>query len=234
MAGNNPNLSSLPAGPEFLDLVDKTVVQSLAKLEENVEREIKNLDSVKSMNEDELESLRSRRLMALKKQAKRREEWVADGHGDYREIFGDKEFFGEVKGSERAVVHFYRPTTPHCDIVDKHLAELSRKHIETKFRKINAEKCPFVAERLKIWMLPSIVIIKNGQTKHTIVGLDEFGGTEDFETAVMSSVLAMHDAIFHRDLVSEQLKGRRAESATATSRITNSMGKLDEDDDWFD
>ena len=37
-----------------------------------------------------------------------------------------------------------------CKIVDKHLALLAPKHVETKFCKINATKCPFLVERLKI------------------------------------------------------------------------------------
>jgi len=37
-----------------------------------------------------------------------------------------------------------------CKIVDKHLALLAPKHMETKFCKINAEKCPFLTDRLKI------------------------------------------------------------------------------------
>ena len=34
--------------------------------------------------------------------------------------------------------------------MDKHLAILAPKHVETKFCKINAEKCPFLTDRLKI------------------------------------------------------------------------------------
>ncbi len=42
--------------------------------------------------------------------------------------------------------------------------------------KINAEKSPFLCERLNIWMLPSILLIKGSKTVHTISGLDELGG----------------------------------------------------------
>jgi hypothetical protein len=37
-----------------------------------------------------------------------------------------------------------------CKILDKHLAVLAKKHMETKFCKINAEKTPFLCDRLKI------------------------------------------------------------------------------------
>jgi hypothetical protein len=41
--------------------------------------------------------------------------------------------------------------------------------------KIDAEKSPFLVERLSIVMLPSILCIKDGRTEHTIVGFDEMG-----------------------------------------------------------
>ena len=43
------------------------------------------------------------------------------GHGVYKEIPSEKDFFDEIKNSKRAVVHFYRPTTDRCTIFDKHL-----------------------------------------------------------------------------------------------------------------
>lgn len=39
--------------------------------------------------------------------------------------------------------HFYRNTLP-CHVMDKHLAALARKHLETKFIKVHAEKAPFL------------------------------------------------------------------------------------------
>lgn len=44
---------------------------------------------------------------------------------------------------ERMVVHFYRASFP-CEIMDKHLAALAPKHLETKFVRIHAEKAPFL------------------------------------------------------------------------------------------
>lgn len=73
--------------------------------------------------------------------------------------------------------------------MDKHLAGLARKHIETKFIRVDAEKSPFLAERLKIWMLPTVVLIKDGKTDHSIVGFDELGGKDEFPTAVLEQLL---------------------------------------------
>lgn len=66
------------------------------------------------------------------------------GHGEYTELYDEKEFFETTKKSENVVCHFYRDQFMRCKIVDKHLQILARKHIETKFCKINVEKAPFL------------------------------------------------------------------------------------------
>ena len=45
---------------------------------------------------------------------------------------------------------------------------------------INAEKSPFLTERLKIWMLPTLALIKMEKTVDYVVGFDELGGTDGF------------------------------------------------------
>ena len=54
--------------------------------------------------------------------------------------------------------------------MDKHLAILAPKHVETKFCKINALKCPFLTDRLKIRVIPTMAVIKDGITKDYIIG----------------------------------------------------------------
>jgi len=134
---------------------------------------------------EDLDSLRAKRLKELKDKAKNKEEWLAKGHGVYSELDEEKKFFDEVKKSDKLIVHFYRDSNMACKIMDKHLSILSRTHLETKFLKINAEKSPFLSERLKIWMLPTLVLVKNGKTEHSIIGLDEMGGIEDFPTELL-------------------------------------------------
>ena len=87
------------------------------------------------------------------------------GHGGYKEISSEKDFFDEVKTSKKAVVHFYRPTTLRCEIFDKHMALLAPKHLETRFVKLNAEKAPFLCERLQIRVIPTLLLIVDGNTK---------------------------------------------------------------------
>jgi hypothetical protein len=117
------------------------------------------------------------------------------GHGEYRECHDQKQFFDDLKKEARAVVHFYRPATRRCEVVDKHLGALARKHIETKFMRVDAEKSPFLAERLKIWMLPTIVCIRDGRTDHSIVGFDELGGSDQFTTEQLEQLLLTHGVL---------------------------------------
>lgn len=40
-----------------------------------------------------------------------KKEWLSKGHGEYREIPSERDFFQEVKESKNVVCHFYRDTT---------------------------------------------------------------------------------------------------------------------------
>lgn len=135
--------------------------------------------------EEDLDSLRAKRLTQLQEKSKKKAEWLAKGHGVYSELSEEKAFFTEVKQSERVVVHFYRESNMPCKVMDKHLSNLARIHLETKFLKISAERSPFLTERLKIWMLPTVVLVKDGKTEHSIIGLDELGGSEDFSQEML-------------------------------------------------
>jgi hypothetical protein len=115
----------------------------------------------------------------------KKREWVARGHGEYREL-AEREFFAEMKGEERMVVHFYRESLP-CAAMHAHLEALAASHVETKFVKVHAEKAPFLTERLKVWMLPTLAVVKNEKTTDYVVGLDDLGGREDFTTEMLAA-----------------------------------------------
>ena len=174
------------------EIVGQRLLGMLEAEEEKLDNELERLDH---MDEDELDKLRNRRLDQMKKMASQRSEWIAKGHGEYREVVDQKRFFEELKQSSRAIVHFYRPTTRRCEILDKHLDILARKHVESKFLRVNAEKSPFLVERLKIWMMPTVVLIKEGKTDHSIVGFDELGGRDDFSTETLERLMATHGAV---------------------------------------
>jgi thiol-disulfide isomerase/thioredoxin len=150
------------------------------------------LASIENLDEDDFEALRQRRKLELQKKMRQEQDWRQLGHGRYLEVADTKDFFNSAKKSQRVIAHFYRGVTPRCQIVDAHFEKLAAKHVETRFLKIDAEKNPFLVERLEVIVLPTIVLIKDGRTEHSIRGFDEFGGTDDFSTQDMAYVLSTH------------------------------------------
>ena len=53
---------------------------------------------------------------------------------------------------------------------------------------INAEKSPYLVERLKIWMLPTLALIRQEKTVDYVVGFDDMGGKDDFSTEVDTQI----------------------------------------------
>ncbi|PFH37588.1 thioredoxin domain-containing protein [Besnoitia besnoiti] len=140
------------------------------------------------LNDDDLEELRERRKRQLQQQQLRREKMREKGHGGLQELHDEKAFFQAARESKKLVAHFFRPSNRMCEIVDARLAQMAHRHMDVRCIKINAEKSPFLAERLKIWCLPTLVLVIDGKTEHSIVGLDELGGEkftlDDLEDAL--------------------------------------------------
>ncbi|CAM6095694.1 unnamed protein product [Calypogeia fissa] len=176
----------MDASSAIQKVVEEQVVRVAKAVEEQLDDQIAKLDN---LNDDDLEKLREKRLRQYKLQAEKKKQWAALGHGEYQEITVEKEFFTLVKQSERVVAHFYRENWP-CKVIDKHLNILAKQHLETRFIKLNAEKSPFLTERLKIFMLPTLALVKNGKVEDYVVGFDELGGSDDFSTEELEDRLA--------------------------------------------
>ncbi|KAM4608943.1 thioredoxin domain-containing protein 9 [Polymixia lowei] len=174
------------------DIIAKVLEQSAKLVEEQVDA---HLNKLEHMDEDELDKLKEKRLEALKKAQKQKQEWLSKGHGEYREIPSEKDFFGEVKESKNVVCHFYKDSTFRCKIFDKHLGILAKKHVETKFIKLNVEKAPFLTERLRIKVIPTLALLIDGKTKDYVVGFTDLGNTDEFPTEMLEWRLGCTDVI---------------------------------------
>jgi len=171
------------------DKVEKALLRAALEHEREIDDALEKMQKTQEMREqekeDDIEEIRRKRLEQMKEEHRRKQDKISSGHGTYDELFDEKSFFGVAKECERLVVHFYRPSTWRCDIVDKHFRELSRKHWNTRFVKIDAEKCKYLSEKLHIWVLPSVVCVKDAKTEHTICGFSELSGdehtTEEYE-----------------------------------------------------
>jgi hypothetical protein len=152
------------------------------------------------------------------------------------EVTDTKEFFNAAKKSERVVAHFYRGTTPRCEIVDAHLEKLAVSHVETRFIKINAEKNPFLIERLNIIMMPTVVLIRDGHTDHSLCGFDELGGIDDFSTEDLAYVLANYKIISYSGDRAEEIKNNSKRAGLNSMRLSSikssDYGALEDEDDF--
>lgn len=89
-----------------------------------------------SLADPEMEALRQARIAALKETAASRRGHREAGNGEMRDIV-EEEFLREVTSAAHVVVHFFHPEFETCRVMDKHLRELARRALQTKFLRIN-------------------------------------------------------------------------------------------------
>merc|ERR1712135_48443 len=216
--------------------VTKVIETQIDQQIEKADRDIANLG-----DEDELKALRQRRMVAMKAASAEKEAWLANGHGKYEEITDEKTFFQECKNAKNLVVHFYREATFRCKIVDKHLSILAPKHLEAKFVKLDAEKSPFLTQRLNVRVLPTIAIVRNGSVADKIVGFTELGNRDDFETRMLEWRLGTTSVIdYDGDLMSRPdagpFKPSKKQLMSAQSKpkrnLRSKEDDSDSDNDW--
>lgn len=111
---NSPHTSARSSNMAGMQqAVLEQVALSVAKqLEDQIDNELHKLDN---LQDDDIEGLRQRRIAEMRKQQEKTREWVQKGHGEYRDLQDEREFFKEIKGEERMVVHFYRNSFP-CQV----------------------------------------------------------------------------------------------------------------------
>lgn len=110
----------------------KGVLQVTEMQEAQLDGELERLDK---LDEDDFEKLRQARLAQIRKAHLQKQEWLRQGHGVYHELASQQEFFDCSKRSKQMIVHFYRPTTARCEIVDAHFEKLAPRHPETRVSK---------------------------------------------------------------------------------------------------
>ena len=87
------------------------------------------------------------------------------------------------------MVHFFHRDFERCRILDKHLALAARKFFRTRFVKIHAPDAPFFVAKLAVKVLPCVVMFLEGKAYDRIVGFEEFGQRDDFDTSLFEGRL---------------------------------------------
>lgn len=166
------------------------IENELLKTAHQVEQQLDDeLHKMSKLNEEDLEDARRKRLEEMRGNQTNRKEYLRRQHGEVNQLVDEKEFFSKMKGEEKMVCHFYRNSEP-CKVMTKHLRALAPMHLETLFCEIDAEKSPYLTEKLKIFMLPTLALVSKEKVMDYIVGMDDFGGGgDDFPTKNVKLVL---------------------------------------------
>ncbi|XP_004922147.1 thioredoxin domain-containing protein 9 [Bombyx mandarina] len=210
--------------------VDQLLQHVAQNVERQIDSEIERLDALES---GDLEAIRQQRIAEMKLRAKQKQEWLAIGHGEYTEIDGEKEFFAVCNKSQNVVCHFYKSDSPRCKIVDMHLKILAKKHIETRFVKLDVERAPFLTGRLKIRVIPTLGLVKDNKTKDFIVGFTDLGNRDDFSTDILEWRIARSEAIeYSGDLLVPPSEAKKQKSLHIQSKKTI-RGRDESDSDDF-
>jgi hypothetical protein len=79
--------------------------------------------------------------------------------------------------------------------MDRHLAKLAPKYYNTRFFRVFVENVPWLVERLGIKVLPCVICFVNGVSKDRIIGFEELGNNDAFETVTLELRLSMNGII---------------------------------------
>ncbi|RPD67237.1 GTPase inhibitor [Lentinus tigrinus ALCF2SS1-7] len=141
---------------------------------------------------------RERGMDRLKAEMEHLQQQKRDGHGQYREVTDEKEVIRLSAKEPRCVIHFFHHKFKRCEIMDKHLQRLAPKYFNTLFIRVFVENVPWLVERLGIQVLPCVMTFVNGTSKDRIVGFEDLGNSDQFETATLEWKL-LNSGVIQKD-----------------------------------
>ncbi|KAF9008955.1 GTPase inhibitor [Cyathus striatus] len=181
-----------------------------------LEAEIENSDSA---------AVREHGMSVLKREMEHVKDMKVGHHGEYTEITDEKEVIRVSAREHKCVVHFYHSDFKRCEVMDKHLAKLAAKYFETRFFRVFVENVPWLVEKLQIKVLPCVVCFIDGVSKDRLIGFEDLGNVDNFETTVLELRLLMTGVI-------QKSPKTSIESGYRVSSFR--QGEKNEDDDVFD
>lgn len=83
----------------------------------------------------------------------------------------DANFQAEVvESAEPVLVDFWAPWCGPCRVVAPHLEELNNERDDVRVVKLNVDDNPQTAGKFNVMSIPTILLFKNGEVAHQIVG----------------------------------------------------------------
>ncbi|KAK9721872.1 hypothetical protein K7432_003101 [Basidiobolus ranarum] len=171
-------------------------------------------------NDDAFENYREERLEQLKYELNKVRDLKENDHGAYTEVTSEKEILKITTTTSHCVVHFFHKDFRRCQIMDKHLEEISHKHFKTRFCKIDVENAGFLVEKLKIQVLPCVMSFINGISVDKLVGFEELGNTDGFRTEAVEARLIQCGVI------------KKPDSNSSKHNTIFGFPKQEENEDW--
>lgn len=157
------------------------------------------LELLESLDDDaELARFREQRMEQLKREMRSIDHAAAalgDSLGTVQTYTDEKELMTAVAGAPWCVVHFYQPTFAKCKVMNERLAELAQRHVALAVLAISAEKAPFLVAKLKIKVLPFVVVYRQGVEASRIVGFEGVGSAADVSVDALEQRLLRLGAV---------------------------------------
>ncbi|GJE84510.1 thioredoxin-like protein [Phanerochaete sordida] len=184
------------------------------------------------LENDESAAVRERGLEQLKKQMEALKKLKDTGHGQYSEILDEKQVLQATVSEPLCVVHFYHSNFRRCKIMDKHLAKLAPKYFHTRFIRVFVENVPFLVTKLGVKVLPAVWAFVDGVSKDRIIGFEELGNEDDFQTSVLESRL-LRAGVIRKELEEDSSAVTYGTSSTTvTKHIRGGNGNSNAEDDF--
>lgn len=207
---------------ELIERYQETKLKNVAEPQSDDD----DLDELlESIENDEISSYREQRLAQLKKEfgkIDRAAETLGDELGSVIFTDDEKELMGIVTRADISVVHFYQPTFPKCKVMNEKLAIVAEKHVLVTVLAVQAEKTPFLVSKLKIKVLPFVVVYKKGQEITRILGFEGIGPDPGAITVeALEQRLYQCGAINRKTINFASVRGPKAKTED------------DSEDDWY-
>jgi len=171
------------------------------------------MSKMNNLDEDDYSKIRSNRIAEMKRKAEEQQGNVHNGHGKLTKINDQQEFFAQAKKSNRMIAVFTRNSNKYGKAMLEHAELLAGKHLEAKFIWVDAENAPFLTDRLNIYMLPTIVCIKDNKVHRQHNGLNEIDGTGKYSSGMLEYLLHSDDMLDEAPLYDEEIREEEEELA---------------------
>ena len=192
------------------DVMEMAAAQTLLAVEAALDAEI---EKTENLDEDDYNRIKQKRIAEMKRKAEQEQQNVSNGHGTLSKINDQQEFFAAAKASARMVVIFTRNSNKYGKAMLEHAELLSQRHLEARFIWVDAENAPFLTDRLNIYMLPTIVCIKDNKVHKQHNGLNEIDGSGKYSSGMLEYLLHVDEMLDEAPLYEQELREEEEELA---------------------